>query len=206
VSILEYGVNGVTVRVIRFQFQPEAAVQAAGYLLAHLGRRVDKVKLMKLMYLADRDHFIKHGRPITGDSQWALPHGPVPSCTLNLLNTGDDEEGGSYSAAHIGAIDRQYVLKADPGFTMILGTACEVLNDVLQRYGDKHTWALRDLTHGLPEFLECHVPGSSAPIPYEVILRHYGAQFGRFRHNRPVITPDMATAMLCPFPESEPDL
>ena len=36
---------------IRFQFNAEAAVQAAAYLLGNSGGAVDKVKLTKLLYL-----------------------------------------------------------------------------------------------------------------------------------------------------------
>lgn len=190
--------------MIRFQFQPESAVQAAAYLLKRLGNQTDKVKLMKLLYLADRDHFVQHNRPITRDSQWALPHGPVPSCTLNLLNSSDDD-GGEYSAAHIGCEAKTYKLSADPGVSMLRPTDLAILDAVLARYGRMHTWALRDHTHNLPEYLECNVPGTSAPIPYEVILRFYGGE-EKYRHNRPVISQEMAAHMLCPFRASEPDL
>lgn len=189
---------------IRFQFQPEVAVQAVAYLLGKLGGSADKVKLMKLLYLADKAHFLQHGRPITGDAQWALPHGPVPSCTLNLLSGGDDE-CGDFASTHIGVQQKKYSVIADPGVTMVPKTGQDVLNATLDQYGSWHTWSLRDLTHKLPEYLECAVPDSSAPIPYEVILR-FGGDPNRYRRSRPVVLPDMAAAMLCPFPASESDL
>lgn len=189
---------------IRFQFHPEKAVQAAGYLLERLGGASDKVRLMKLMYLADRDHFLAQGRPITGDMQYALPHGPCPTCTLNLL-AGLDPDQNDYVFKHITTTKEQFRLEANPGTSCLEPSEIEVLDAVLSRYGSLHTWPLRKLTHDLPEYIECEVGSSSALIPYEVILRHHGGPQG-FRSNRPVISPQMAAHMLCPFPQSEPDL
>lgn len=194
-------------RMIRFQFEADVAVQATAFLLDRLGGSVDKVKLMKLLYLADKEHFLKYGRPITGDSQWALPHGPVPSCTLNLLNGADDEFGSSVTA-YVGTSDTQYKLRSKPNADRLTNTDVTVLESVLDQFGQMHTWALVDFTHRLPEYVECHIPRSSSQIPYEVILKYHGTTGGlqRFDQGRPVIWPDMASKMLCPFAASEPDL
>ena len=63
---------------IHFQFDPAKAMQMIGYVVARVGP-VDKVALTKQLYIAERDHFIKHGYPITGDRLYAMPRGPVPS-------------------------------------------------------------------------------------------------------------------------------
>lgn len=195
---------GVLVNGIRYQFSAEGALQASAYLLLRLGGNVDKIKLMKLLYLADRDHFLKHGRPITGDMQYALPHGPVPSCTLNLLS-GQDAEQNDFVFRHIETTDRTFRLICDPGAACLGESDRRILDSVLEKYGAMHTGAIRRFTHALPEFVECEIEGSSAPIPYEVILKHHGGPEG-FRHDRPVISAEIAEQMLCPFSRSEPDL
>src|SRR5947209_5839301 len=70
---------------MRFPFNLDKAIQVVAHLLSRLGT-TDKVKLMKLVYLADREHFIRHGYPITGDQPYAMPHGPVPSATLDAVD------------------------------------------------------------------------------------------------------------------------
>lgn len=45
-----------------------------------------KVKLMKLLYYADFDHFEKHGTSVTGDSYRKLDYGPVPRNADRMLN------------------------------------------------------------------------------------------------------------------------
>ena len=48
------------------------------------------LKLMKLLYLADREAVRNFGLPISGDKMVSMPHGPVLSMTLNLMD-GDVE-------------------------------------------------------------------------------------------------------------------
>ena len=48
---------------------------------SHLG----KVKLMKLLYFADFDHFCQHGASITGDTYIKLEYGPVPRSADQML-------------------------------------------------------------------------------------------------------------------------
>lgn len=188
---------------IRYQFNPEAAVQVASYLLGKLGGSADKIKLMKLMYLADRDHFLRHGAPITGDDQYALPYGPVPSASLNLLN-GMDSDQNPYVLKHVVSTSRQFRNMSSPGSSCLDEKSKQTLDAILAQYGQMHTDTLKNLTHKLPEFVECEVSNSSAPIPYEVILKHHAPD--RFRHNRPVIDEKTGRQMACPFRQSEPDL
>lgn len=47
--------------------------------------RLGKVKLMKLLYFADFDHFFRHGSPITGDTYIKLEYGPVPRHGSEML-------------------------------------------------------------------------------------------------------------------------
>ena len=74
---------------IQYQFDADKAVAAMVAILRHTGT-IDKLKLIKLLYLADRDCFLEYGHPITGDRPVAMPHGPVPSGCLHVLN-GDIE-------------------------------------------------------------------------------------------------------------------
>ncbi len=43
------------------------------------------MKLIKLLYLADREALARWGRPITTDTYVAMKHGPVLSYILNLI-------------------------------------------------------------------------------------------------------------------------
>jgi hypothetical protein len=65
--------------------EPKAA-QAAALLLQRAGGTMNHMKLIKLLYLADRRALVQWGRPITFDYYVSMPHGPVLSFTLDRLN------------------------------------------------------------------------------------------------------------------------
>ena len=49
-------------------------------------KSIDKLDVLKLIYLADRYHLRKFGRLITGDNYIAMQLGPVPSVAKNICN------------------------------------------------------------------------------------------------------------------------
>jgi uncharacterized phage-associated protein len=70
---------------VRFTFNEGKAGEAAAYLLKWGEDPMGQMKLIKLLYLADRRAFEETGFPITGDQIAGLPKGPVLSETLNLI-------------------------------------------------------------------------------------------------------------------------
>src|SRR5258708_7325249 len=80
-------------------FNKPKTVQLVGKLITLSGGQINKMKLIKLMYLIDREALVRWGEPITGDRMLSIPYGPVLSNTLDLLNFGDsalsDIPGGS---------------------------------------------------------------------------------------------------------------
>jgi hypothetical protein len=53
--------------------------------LAYVRPGADKYQAVKFFYLADREHLIRYGRPITYEAYFALPYGPVASNAMDLL-------------------------------------------------------------------------------------------------------------------------
>lgn len=54
--------------------------------LAHVRPGADKYQAVKFFYLADREHLLRYGRPITNEYYYALDYGPVASVALDVLN------------------------------------------------------------------------------------------------------------------------
>ena len=82
-------------------YSERKAAQVAAWFLREAGGRLSHLKLIKLMYLADRQAMADTGYPITFDRVVAMPHGPVLSMTLNLIN-GDIESRDDGWEAWIG--------------------------------------------------------------------------------------------------------
>lgn len=71
---------------LKFDFNPEKAGQAAAFLLKRSGGTLTKGKLVKMLYASDWSHLRESGTPITGDKPVSMPHGPVLSGVLDLIN------------------------------------------------------------------------------------------------------------------------
>ena len=68
-----------------FRFSFEKRLQAAGVLLGLDGDRMERIRLLKLLYIADRELLAETGRTITGDRVVAMDHGPVLSQVYDLI-------------------------------------------------------------------------------------------------------------------------
>lgn len=183
---------------INFRFNPEKALQAVAYFLRKSNGPIDKAKLMKLVYYSDRKQFIASGAPVTGDKQYAMKLGPVPSNTLNLI---DGEYYTINDAVYnfIQLNNYSVSLFHDPGDQLLSQEEKATLDSVWIEHGHKDTIPLCYETHRLPEYVDTYVEGTSTLIPYERIAKYSGNP-ERFRHGRPVISPEMAAAMRSPFP------
>src|SRR6266478_6548413 len=61
------------------------ATQAAARFLAAAGKRMHYLKLIKLMYLMDREALLRWGMPVTDDRYFSLPKGPILGRVKNLM-------------------------------------------------------------------------------------------------------------------------
>lgn len=143
---------------IRFRFDEDRAVAAVLYLAGKQIDALDKYKLAKLLFLADKLHLVRYGRPITGDEYYALPYGPIPSATLDFLNR---EEKGIIATPLSGILelDRRF---AHPRFSLRSETSkspnalsksdLKALDLIVERYGSKTFDELKAMTHEMPAY------------------------------------------------------
>lgn len=60
-------------------------VQVVGYILSKYQGKLNYTKLIKMLYLADRESMRQTGYPITGDNYVSMPRGVVLSGMLDLI-------------------------------------------------------------------------------------------------------------------------
>ena len=77
-----------TLSSIKFPFDERKAKSAASVLLQQEGGRMPYIRLIKLLYLADRESIDRRGRPIVGGRYVSMKYGPVLSEVLDLVRTG----------------------------------------------------------------------------------------------------------------------
>jgi uncharacterized phage-associated protein len=155
------------------RFDQAKTAQLAGALLHLRGGRMHYMKLIKLMYLVDRAALIRWGQPLTYDNYVSMPHGPVLSATLDLINEGP-MLGRDDSPWH-----QQIERATDPYSVRLKARTCtdklsdaeqELIEQVFEQYGHMNRYKLRDLLHEvLPEWQD--PKGSALPITHEDILR-----------------------------------
>jgi uncharacterized phage-associated protein len=161
-------------------FNERKAAQVAAWFLKRQGGRMPHLKLIKIMYLADREAMNRHGFPITGDQFVAMPHGPVPSATLDCINGYQPKpiEGGweawiSDREGHAVALRRP---DFDRGALDELSDAdLDVLSAVWEKFGAWDQWKLVEYLHDpetCPEWID--PDGTSVPISYERIFEALG--------------------------------
>ena len=61
------------------------------YIAGKFDKGVDYIKLFKLLYLAQKVHLSKYGRPIVNDDFYAMKAGPVPSIMYDICKVADGE-------------------------------------------------------------------------------------------------------------------
>lgn len=69
-----------------FRFNIAKGDRASAVLLkTEPAHRMGRLRLLKLLYIADREALTERARPITGDSPVAMDNGPVLSNTYDLI-------------------------------------------------------------------------------------------------------------------------
>jgi len=155
-------------------FNDRKAGQVAAFFVDAQGGRMDVIKLVKLIYLADREFMDRYGLPITFDRLVAMPHGPVNSRTYECIQGAVDCSGWEEWIA-----DRQghavELRKQAPRAALdeLSDAEIEALQAVWQRFGHLNKWGIRDWTHD--HCAEWRDPdGSSLPIDYADVFRALG--------------------------------
>jgi len=158
---------------VRVCFNERKATQAAAHLLRLRGGRMSYMKLVKLLYLADREALLRWGRPISTDCYVSLDRGPVLSRVLDLATDGEDPGTPSIWASSITEPSNYEVeLRGEAGCDELSEAEVQLLEKVFAEHGRKSRWDLVKLTHLLPEWIDPH--GSAIPIAYRDILRAGG--------------------------------
>lgn len=139
------------------RFDLKKAAQAINFLARKSHGEIDKIKVVKLIYFADRYHLRKYGRPITNDEYWAMEWGPVNSNVKDIADM----------SGFLGAMEKDYASQyVESPSKNIIKSILEVDNKVFSQtdiealtwawetFGHLDGFALADLSHHYPEWLK----------------------------------------------------
>ncbi len=158
---------------VQFGFDFDRALAAMVYIASKRIADLTTYKLCKLIFLSDKLHLVRFGRPITGDSLRAMDYGPVPSEVYDVL------KGfvAGYRNARVDALDEHLAINRHyqhPRFEMVRdinfpyflsASEIQALNEVIAAHGSKNFDELYALTHAMPAYVNAWEQRGSSRNP-----------------------------------------
>ena len=145
-------------RLVRFDFDFGKFLAAVHYIASRDLPDLTAYKMCKLLFLSDKHHLVRYGRPITGDHYCALAYGPIPSMALDLLralakDVQQDDENVRRMASRLD-VDRQFQY---PRFSTtkalefgdLSKSDLMSLDEVVNEFGDMGFNQLKSITHSV---------------------------------------------------------
>ena len=155
-----------------FTIEPQKSTQALNFFAIQQGGQINKMKALKLVFLADRYHLRKYGRMITNDNYLAMKHGPVPSTAKDIAEANDylDDTIRDYSSEYISPENWDFKSKKEIDPTVFSESDLEALSFAWNSFGCYDQFQLRDITHSYPEWIKHRnkVQNSSC-VPIDVL-------------------------------------
>jgi len=130
------------------------------------------IKLIKLLYLADRAALLKWGAPITKDRFVSMSHGPVVSNILDLITKKINKPvWAEFISEPLG--DDEIELRREAPTDRLSKAEENLLREIFTQFGHRNRWdIINNVMHKLPEWKDPQ--GSSIPIKIREILEAGG--------------------------------
>lgn len=134
------------------------------------------LKLIKLMYLAERLFLERYDMSMTGDEAYNLDHGPILSGVLDLINGNllikTEQWTSLISEKNNNEVSLKNKINVED-LDELSPADIEILEATWEKFGRYNKWELRELTHLLPEYEEPE-EGSRLYLPLLKILGALG--------------------------------
>lgn len=156
-------------------FDTTKAVQATAVLLKEHDGVMSRLRLLKLLYIADRESIAETLHPITGDQPVAMDHGPVLSQTYRLIRREAGRENAIWDQYIVQDGSRNHKLVNDPGEEHLSEYEIRKLRAVSATRHGMTDYAIADETHLFPEWVKNQpAEGSKEPISLHDVLDALG--------------------------------
>lgn len=159
-------------------YNPLKAAQTIAFFAMQEGHAINILKVIKLVYLADKESVRVRGFPIQQEARVSMPHGPVNSVTLDWVN-GSYRDNGEWSSVlndksnhRVGCCDATLTIDDLDELSV---RELRIMQDVWDQFGHMDGFQLADWTHDPNNVPEWENPnGSSVPIPLERMMSAAG--------------------------------
>ena len=167
-------------------FNIEIVAQMSAWFINKAGGKMPHIKLMKLLYLAERTYIEEYNQPFLGDDLYSMENGAILSRTLNFMqgkiqprDRGDWDKWVSPKRNHKVSLAREFKMEE---LDLLSKAIIRILEDLWEEHQDKTKWGMVDYIH--KHCKEWKDPkGSSEKISYRKLLSK-GFGYDRERANR----------------------
>ncbi len=157
-------------------YNSQKAAQTIAFFAMREGGSINVLKVIKLVYLADRESLRLRGHPIQDEPRYSLPHGPVNSTTLDHLNGAYRDNQPAWQEVlearagnNVGVADKDMT---EAKLDLMSVREISILNGIWDKLGHMDRFELADWTHVPENVVEWENPnGSNRPIPLERMNR-----------------------------------
>lgn len=140
---------------IHLKFDYKKATQALNFLALKNHGRINKLKAIKLVYLADRYHLRKYGRPITNDEYFAMSYGAVNSGVKDICEMSSflGPRESTYASQYLRVADRYHTESIKYYENNVFSESdVEALSFAWDKFGHYNEFELAEIAHKYPEW------------------------------------------------------
>ena len=159
-------------------YDPRKSAQTVAFFALKEGGSINVLKVVKLVYLADRESLSRRGHPILDEARVSMPFGPVNSTTLNYLNGAYRDDGGwsdflcDRANNAVGLAEENITLET---LDELSEREINILESVWSKFGHMDRFDLADWTHDyISEWEDPN--GSSRRIPLGRMMAAVGLE------------------------------
>jgi uncharacterized phage-associated protein len=155
---------------MNFTFDINKSLAAVGYICSRNKGKADILKLLKILYVADRTALIDWKRTITGDRFVSMDNGPVVSVVYDLIKGNARPQLQQVWSEYIDERNGNTIaLKKVPDIGYLSDREIKLLGAVFEKISPMSSSQLIDWLHKLPEWENPN--GSSKKIDPRKILK-----------------------------------
>ena len=158
------------------KYDEKKAAEIAAFFTHKSNGTIEILKLMKLMYLSERESFHKYGDPLTGDALYSMENGPNMSSSYDICKhkiTSEywrewlqDRDGNDLRLA-VENVDEDDLLELSESDLVLI-------QQIWEQFGHMTSGQLIDYTHANCEEWTAPPRKSSKPISYGELLKALG--------------------------------
>lgn len=121
----------------------------------HTNKSIDKLKMLKLVWVADRLHLRKYWKPIVWDTYFAMEMWPVASGIKYIFDLDKEaisEENIEYIKKYLKKFSYKLIAEKEVDYSLLSDSNIEIIEKAYLEFWNNNSSKLINITHKYPEW------------------------------------------------------